>query len=146
MDTDQLLAFEHIVREGSFSCAAGALNIAQPTMSARIQGLEGEVGGALFVRGGRNIALTERGESFLPYARRALAVLAEGIEVAQLTQAGKRGWMTPYCCISLRRVHIIDKRLSLVLFTEYLHANLCTARCYIWDNDLYRNKYACSAV
>jgi DNA-binding transcriptional LysR family regulator len=94
MDTDQLLAFERIVREGSFSRAARTLDITQPTISVRIQTLEEAVGGALFVRGGRQATLTERGESFLPYARRALEVLKEGVEVAQLTQEGKRGRIT----------------------------------------------------
>ncbi|WP_162005041.1 LysR family transcriptional regulator [Dictyobacter vulcani] len=94
MDIDQLLTFERIVREGSFSQAARALNLSQPTMSTRIHALEEEVGGALFIRGGRKVALTERGESFLPYARRAIEILNEGKEVAQLTQKGKRGRVT----------------------------------------------------
>jgi DNA-binding transcriptional LysR family regulator len=94
MDIDQLLAFDRVVREGSFSRAAWALDLTQPTISARIQALEQEVGGPLFVRGGRRVALTERGESFLRYARRALAVLAEGVEAARLTQVGQRGRVT----------------------------------------------------
>src|SRR5215467_4033218 len=94
MDTDQLQAFDRIVREGSFSRAARMLDIAQPSISARIQALEQEVGGPLFHRGGRKITLTERGESFLPYARRMLEVLAEGVEAAQSAQAGKRGRVT----------------------------------------------------
>jgi DNA-binding transcriptional LysR family regulator len=94
MDFHQLMAFERIAREGSFSRAAWALQIAQPTISARIQALEQEVGGPLFVRGGRRVTLTERGESFLPYARRALEVLNEGIEAARLTQVGQRGRVT----------------------------------------------------
>ncbi|MDQ6660475.1 MAG: LysR family transcriptional regulator [Chloroflexota bacterium] len=40
MDINQLLAFERIVREGSFSRAARGLNISQPTISARISALE----------------------------------------------------------------------------------------------------------
>jgi DNA-binding transcriptional LysR family regulator len=94
MDIDQLLAFERVVREGSFSRAAWALDVTQPTISARIQTLEQDVGGPLFVRGGRRIVLTERGESFLPYARRALEVLAEGVEAVRLTQVGQRGRVT----------------------------------------------------
>jgi DNA-binding transcriptional LysR family regulator len=94
MDTEQLQAFDRIVRDGSFSRAARALNISQPTISARIQGLEHAVGGPLFLRAGRGIMLTELGESFLPYARCALAVLAEGTEAAQAMQAGKRGRVT----------------------------------------------------
>lgn len=94
MEIDQLLSFERAAREGSFSRAAWALGVAQPTISARIQSLEQAVGGPLFVRGGRRLALTELGESFLPYAQRALEVLAEGMEATRQTQAGQRGRVT----------------------------------------------------
>lgn len=94
MDIDQLLAFERIAREGSFSRAARQLDITQPTISARIQNLEIELGGPLFVRGGRKLALTERGENFLTYVQRALEVLNEGIEAARLSEAGQRGRIT----------------------------------------------------
>lgn len=94
MNTGQLLAFERIVRDGSFSRASQWLDISQPTISARIRNLEKEIGGALFVRGGRYMALTELGESFLPYARRALTILQEGKEAAQLVQMGQRGRLT----------------------------------------------------
>ncbi|MGE3272326.1 MAG: LysR family transcriptional regulator, partial [Chloroflexota bacterium] len=53
MDTDQLRTFERIVREGSFSRAAWSLDLAQPTVSARMQALEQQVGGPLFARSGR---------------------------------------------------------------------------------------------
>lgn len=91
MDTGQLRAFERIVREGGYGRAARALGLTQPTITARIQALETVVGGPLFARAGRGVALTERGESFLTYARRALAVLDEGIEAAQQTEDGRRG-------------------------------------------------------
>lgn len=94
MDIDQLLAFERIVREGSFSRAARQLNITQPTISARIQNLEQEMGVPLFLRGGRKLALTERGEQFLTYVQRALEVLNEGLEAARLSDAGQRGRIT----------------------------------------------------
>lgn len=94
MDIDQLLAFDRIVREGSFSRAAWALNIAQPTISARMQALESELGGPLFVRNNRRVSLTERGVSFLPFARRALAALADGMTAARQAQRGERGRLT----------------------------------------------------
>ncbi len=90
MDSEQLIAFDRIVREGSFSKAAWALNLSQPTISARIQALEKAVGGPLFSRG-RKISLTERGISFLPYARRAIATLDDGIKAANLAPQGERG-------------------------------------------------------
>ena len=49
------------------------------------------MGGALFVRGGSRLELTELGTSFLPYARQALDVLASGIEIARQTKQGARG-------------------------------------------------------
>ena len=82
MDREQLATFDRIAREGSFTRAAIALGIGQPAISARIQALEEQVGGTLFTRG-RRIALTALGESFLPFARRALEVLGEGIEAAR---------------------------------------------------------------
>jgi DNA-binding transcriptional LysR family regulator len=94
MDVDQLIAFDRIVREGSFSRAAWELHIAQPTISARIQALEHEVGGPLFVRTSRKISLTALGASFLPYARRAIEVLTEGAAAAREAQNGQRGRLT----------------------------------------------------
>lgn len=94
MDTDQLLAFERIVREGSFSRAAWALGLAQPTISARVQALERIVGGPLFIRGARGVVLTDLGTSFLPYARRALEVLEAGVDAARQARAGQRGRVT----------------------------------------------------
>lgn len=94
MNEEQLIAFERIVREGSFSRAAWALGIAQPTISARIAALEGAIGGPLFVRGRRPLTLTERGMAFLPFARQALAAMGEGVEAARLAQRGQRGRVT----------------------------------------------------
>ncbi len=94
MDTNQLHAFDQVVRHGSFSKAARILDLSQPTITIRIQTLEREVGGKLFIRKGQQLELTELGRSFLPYARQALTVLSSGIETAQLTMEGKKGQLT----------------------------------------------------
>jgi len=91
--TDQLLAFQRIAREGSFSRAAFSLDIGQPAVSSRIRALEQALGGPLFTRG-RRVALTALGETFLPYVERALAVLDEGMEKGRLAGTGKRGRVT----------------------------------------------------
>jgi DNA-binding transcriptional LysR family regulator len=93
MDVDQLIAFQRVVREGSFTRAAHSLALGQPAISARIQALEAELGGALFTRG-RRVVLTALGESFLPYVQRATELLNEGIEAARLTRTGQRGRVT----------------------------------------------------
>jgi DNA-binding transcriptional LysR family regulator len=89
-----LVTFERIVREGSFNRAARSLDLSQAAISGRIQALEAEIGGPLFIRGGRRAALTEAGENFLPYARRALAVIAEGVEAARGAHTGQEGRVT----------------------------------------------------
>ncbi|MEZ4663409.1 MAG: LysR family transcriptional regulator [Caldilineaceae bacterium] len=91
MDLQQLTAFDRIVREGSFSRAARELHIAQPTISARIQALEQEVGGPLLARSNQGVTLTALGVSFLPYARRALAAMLEGAVAVAEAQRGQRG-------------------------------------------------------
>ncbi len=91
MNIEQLMAFDRIVREGSFSRAAWALQLSQPTISARLQALEQAVGGPLFVRNNRAVTLTERGVSFLPYARQALDALKKGIDAAELAMQGQQG-------------------------------------------------------
>ncbi|MFL5391561.1 MAG: LysR family transcriptional regulator [Myxococcales bacterium] len=90
MDLDQLSTFDKVVREGSFSRAAVALGIGQPAVSSRIQALEEDLGAILLVRG-RRVTLTPTGESFLPYARRALEIVREGADAARLAQTGERG-------------------------------------------------------
>ncbi|WP_424952951.1 LysR family transcriptional regulator [Deinococcus sp.] len=101
MDRDQLRTFDQVVQTGTFSQAAWALDITQPSVSSRIAALEQEVGGPLFVRGGRRVGLTELGRSFLPYARRVLEVLNEGLEMARLTQQGRCGRLVVGTLISL---------------------------------------------
>ncbi|MGM0751694.1 MAG: LysR family transcriptional regulator [Bacillota bacterium] len=94
MDINQLEAFDHVVRLGSFSKAARHLNLSQPTISVRIQGLEKEVGSGLFHRVGKRVELTDAGKGFLPYARQAIELVANGIEKARLIQEGKAGHVT----------------------------------------------------
>ncbi|MBX3010593.1 MAG: LysR family transcriptional regulator [Caldilineaceae bacterium] len=94
MDLEQLTAFDRVVRAGSFSRAARELHLAQPTISTRIQILEQEVGGPLLVRSNHGAKLTPLGVSFLPYARRALAAMLDGVAAAQEARRGLRGRVT----------------------------------------------------
>lgn len=89
MDIEQLRAFIQVARDGSFSRAARTLDVSQPSISARIAALERELGGRLIARGARSVALTELGESFLPYVDRALATLHEGVETVRQTEAAQ---------------------------------------------------------
>jgi len=78
VDLGQLEAFVEVAQHQSFSKAAGALFLTQPSVTARIQTLERELGESLFERNGRGVRLTDVGSSFLPYAQRVLKDLQEG--------------------------------------------------------------------
>ena len=91
MELNQVLTFIRVVEMGSFSRAAENLDVTQPTLSARIQTLERDVGQRLFERIGRGVRLTEAGRAFLPFAERSLAILQEGREAIAASQNPSTG-------------------------------------------------------
>lgn len=61
LDPAELETFLTIARTGSFTQAARALCLSQPSVSQRVQRLEGELGVRLFDRSGRKVELTHAG-------------------------------------------------------------------------------------
>ena len=78
MDFGQIDAFVQVSTHRSFSRAADMLQLTQPSITARIQTLERELGEELFERSGRGVRMTDAGLAFLPYADRMLQTLREG--------------------------------------------------------------------
>ena len=72
MTLQQLRYFLAAAEHGSFTAAARALYVAQPSLSEQVRQLEAELGVDLFVRAGRGIALTEAGRAFRPEAARVV--------------------------------------------------------------------------
>ena len=91
MEFPQLEAFLEAASRGSFRRAADALYLSQPSVSARIQTLEGEVGVALFHRTARGVRLTEMGQVFLPFAQRSMETLRRGREVLESVRQTSAG-------------------------------------------------------
>jgi len=91
----RVIRYVHAVAEhGSFSRAAEALGIRQPSLSEAISELEKEVGSPLFLRGRRSVQPTDFGYLFLGQASRVVAevsdlereiVLAKGLESGVVT-------------------------------------------------------------
>jgi len=63
-----LRQFRVVAHEGSIAAAVKILGLSQPTISEQLQALEESLGAPLFVRRGRNRALTEHGHLVLRYA------------------------------------------------------------------------------
>ncbi len=77
MTLQQLRYFLAAAEHGSFTAAARALFIAQPSLSEQVRQLEAELGVELLARVGRGIVLTEAGRAFRPEAERVLAGVAQ---------------------------------------------------------------------
>lgn len=77
MDVGQIEAFVQVSTQRSFSRAAEAIQLTQPSITARIQSLERDLGEELFERSGRGLRLTDAGRVFLPYAERILQTIQE---------------------------------------------------------------------
>jgi len=86
---NQIAAFVETARRQSVSRAAETLFVSQPALTARLKGLEADLGAQLFVRGPRGMRLTDAGNAFLPYAVRALETLTDGrMQVNALERGG----------------------------------------------------------
>jgi DNA-binding transcriptional LysR family regulator len=83
METAELKVFEAVARTGGMNRAAGELHTVQSNVTARIRGLEEELGCALFERHSRGVVLTPAGERLLPYARRVAWLLADAARAAR---------------------------------------------------------------
>jgi DNA-binding transcriptional LysR family regulator len=90
----QINAFLEVARRGSITRAAEALYVTQPTLTARIQHLETELGEPLFTRTRQGTRLTDTGRAFLPYAERAMQALEEGQRLVAGRRRGATGELT----------------------------------------------------
>lgn len=77
LDLNLLRVFIVIAEAGSVTEAASRLYLTQPAVSAALRRLTSAVGAPLFVRAGRGLALTARGERLLRVARPHLQALVD---------------------------------------------------------------------
>ena len=91
VDLRQLRAFLAIARVGSFTRAAGLLNVTQPALTMQVQRLEQALGVKLFDRDTRSVELTRVGRDLLPAFARTLQDLDAALASARDVAAAKRG-------------------------------------------------------
>ncbi len=73
MDIRALRYFVEVVRLRSFTRAAQALHVTQPTISKMVKSLEEELGGPLLLREGRSVRLTDAGQVVFTQGQALLA-------------------------------------------------------------------------
>ncbi|MDE2607878.1 MAG: LysR family transcriptional regulator [Burkholderiales bacterium] len=109
MNLTRLQYFAAVAEAGSFSRAAAALHLTQPSLSRQVQLLEAEVGQRLLDRHGRGVAPTEAGAALLGHAR-AIQELAERARSDMLDrQQNPRGRLT--VALPPRVAHVITADL-----------------------------------
>lgn len=75
-----LESFLAVVDNQSFSAAAEAIHRSQSRVSSHIAALERSLGATLFDRRHRPVALTDAGQTYLPYARKVLETMSQGAD------------------------------------------------------------------
>jgi len=85
--------FVVVAQEEHFHRAAERLNMTQSALSRRIQGLEEELGIALFDRTMRGVKLTPAGRAFHEHAQRVLADIDQAVERIQAVARGEEGML-----------------------------------------------------
>jgi DNA-binding transcriptional LysR family regulator len=91
MNPRRLRYFVVAAEEQNFTRAAKRLRIAQPSFSAQIKQLEGDLGVKLFDRTGRGVRLTEAGRLLLVEARRIFAQLEQTVDLVRRVGEGRIG-------------------------------------------------------
>jgi LysR family transcriptional regulator, cyn operon transcriptional activator len=137
MELRHLHYFLKIAETSSFTQAASALRVTQPTLSHQIKQLEQEIGTPLFDRVGRSIQITEAGKLFRSHAQRALRELESGLASVTELDGMMHGQLRigvfrsfgnsllpavlaefyqahPQVCISMQQMSLADMELALV--------------------------------
>jgi DNA-binding transcriptional LysR family regulator len=91
LNPDELHPFLILAHELHFRRASERLFLSQPALSKRIQRLEEKVGGALFARTRRKVALTEAGRVLVPVAERLLRESETALGLAREVTEGRAG-------------------------------------------------------
>lgn len=84
-----LLYFWTVVREGSITGACDQLHLAQPTISGQLKKLERQIGGKLYEWIGRELVLTELGQTVYKYADEIFTVGQELADVLKGRPTGR---------------------------------------------------------
>ncbi|KUL95327.1 hypothetical protein DK26_09060 [Bosea sp. WAO] len=86
-----IAAFHAVAEAGSFTGAARARNLSQPTLSSQVRGLEEAYGVRLFDRAGRQVKLTPLGQSLFVITSRLFTAQDEAQSLLAGTRTLQRG-------------------------------------------------------
>ena len=106
MNTRHAKLILSILKEGSFTAAAKALSITQPTLSQTVRQIETQLGESIFVRGKTPVQLTQAGELYVQAARRIIQAETQLKEAITMLHGRMEGTL---------RIGVINQRSSELL-------------------------------
>lgn len=131
LNLDQLRTLVAITDLGTFSAAARALHLAQPTVSLHVSELESRLGAPLIIRGARKVEPTAAGAVLVQRARRLLRDADDAVDAVQRHVAGRVGrvrlgsstgvlvYLLPQVLKAMERAHPeIDVEVSILGSSE----------------------------
>lgn len=117
MDYKQIEAFVNVVKFKSFSKAADATFLTQPTISTHVATLENELGAVLLERGNKEITLTSEGHIFYEHAMDMINSREKAYLSLKDVKKDLRGVLNVYAS-SIPGQYILPK-----LLTEFMEIN-----------------------
>jgi DNA-binding transcriptional LysR family regulator len=114
---DAMRVFLALADAGSFSAAARALGVPVPSVSRKLQALEGHLEAKLVSRTTRSMALTEAGRRYLEASRRIVADVEASDAALTCTDADMHGALAVTAPIAFGRRHVLP------VVAEYLRAH-----------------------
>lgn len=106
---DVMRLYVRVVETGSFSQAARALKIGQPTVSKQIAGLEARLGAQLLRRTSRGLSLTDAGQSYYDSAVRLIEDFTAAEQRVRQGQVAPAGPIRVAISASFGRVQIMPR-------------------------------------
>src|SRR5579884_2421435 len=97
LELRQLTYFLTAAQTLNFRQAADRCLVAQPSLSRQIAALEQELGGQLFMRHKKRVALTDAGHEFASYVRNAFDQLQQGQQALDKLREGQAGTIRLGC-------------------------------------------------
>ncbi|MFQ5995131.1 MAG: LysR substrate-binding domain-containing protein [Acidiferrobacterales bacterium] len=87
----QLRCFHAVAEEGSFTQAARALSVGQPSITTHVRALESQFGVELFSRHGHSVELTDLGRTLMQITQRIFSLEKEAAELLSAASGLKVG-------------------------------------------------------
>lgn len=134
LETSALIAFIEVAERGSFTDAAVALNLSQPTVSQQVKRLERIVGTKLLHRRSNKVYLSQAGETFIAYCQTALQNIEAGMSLAMQASQSLMGKVTlGLTCFNIQR-YLSD----ILTLSRQQHPNVCVEIFESPTNELVR--------